>query len=230
MYSVRSLLLIVFVVTLLLVLLFRESFVLLFSAALQLISEAGGGGMALFVGIYIMTCVLLLPGFILTYGAGVIFGFPLGVCAVSLGVTLGAAASFLTARYLLRDMVSSKTERVENFVKIRRATGRYGWRVVLLARLCPVVPFRFSNYVFGLTDVSFVRYVLATFFGTLPGVCLYVHLGTLIGELGRVGGISTLNPEEYQVYLTGLGGLVVLFIVALLLTRIASRRLEQISA
>jgi len=230
MYRARSLLLLFFLVVLLLVLLFRESFVLLFSEALGVISNAGGGGMALFVALYIVTCVLLLPGFILTYGAGVIFGFPLGVCAVSLGVTLGASAAFLTARYLLRDLVLEKTEGVENFRKIKRATERHGWRVVLLARLCPVVPFRFSNYVFGLTDVPFIRYVMATFFGTLPGVCLYVHLGTLIGELGRVGGISTLNANEYQTYLTGIGGLLALFIVALLLTRIATRRLEQISA
>lgn len=230
MSHLRWLLLAAFLPALCLSLLFRDHLTSLFSHILEIISGSGVAGVALFIGLYVITCLLLLPGFILTYGAGVIFGLKLGIIAVSLGVTLGAAASFLAGRYLLRDWVETRAQHLEKLEGLKQATRMRGWMVVLLARLCPVVPFRISNYVFALTEVPFINFVLATFVGTLPGVCLYVHLGTLIGELGRVRGLHNLSAEEYQAYVRGVVGLVVLFLVALLLTRLATKRLEEISA
>ncbi|NIM71602.1 MAG: hypothetical protein GTO48_14440, partial [Xanthomonadales bacterium] len=46
--------------------------------------------MVVVVAAYVVSCVLMLPGSVLTIGAGIVFGLALGVVTVSAGSTLGA--------------------------------------------------------------------------------------------------------------------------------------------
>ena len=62
---------------------------------IQWIESLGIIGMSLFVLVYILACILLIPGSPLTVGAGAVFGFWKGLILVSVGSTLGAAAAFL---------------------------------------------------------------------------------------------------------------------------------------
>jgi len=55
-----------------------------------------------FLGLYILATVLLLPGSVLTIGGGWLFGFMEGLVVVSLSSTLAASCSFLIGRYLAR--------------------------------------------------------------------------------------------------------------------------------
>ena len=48
----------------------------------------------LFLAVYVLAAVLLVPGSILTLAAGYLFGLPLGVALTSAGSMLGAAAAF----------------------------------------------------------------------------------------------------------------------------------------
>jgi uncharacterized membrane protein YdjX (TVP38/TMEM64 family) len=91
--------------------------------------------------------------------------------------------------------------------------GEQGWKIVLLLRLSPLVPFNLSNYFFGLTKIKFWPYVLASWVGMLPGAVLYVYLGhlgkvTLAGEHERTTqeyiflGIGPAATIAVTVYLT----------------------------
>jgi uncharacterized membrane protein YdjX (TVP38/TMEM64 family) len=44
--------------------------------------------------------VLLLPGLVLSLGAGAVFGMQLGLLAVWLGATIGETIAFLLGRYI----------------------------------------------------------------------------------------------------------------------------------
>lgn len=44
--------------------------------------------------------VLLLPGLVLSLGAGAVFGLQLGLLAVWLGATIGETIAFLLGRYI----------------------------------------------------------------------------------------------------------------------------------
>ena len=96
-----------------------------------------------------------------------------------------------------------------------------GWRVVALTRLSPVFPFSLLNYAFGLTQVSFRGYLLASWIGMMPGTVMYVYLGSL-ARLGT--GTSQRSPAEWTLYGVGLAATLA---VTVLITRIARRALAQ---
>jgi uncharacterized membrane protein YdjX (TVP38/TMEM64 family) len=173
-------------------------------------------GPVCFVFAYVLTCILLIPGFLLTYGAGIVFGFTLGAMCVSLGVTAGAAAAFLLGRYLMREWVARQLVRYPRLLALEEAASRQGWRIVLWARLCPFIPFRLCNYAFGISRISFWSFIGATMIGTLPGVLLYVSVGCMLGEMRRVGLAEAISSPLFGVYLMIV---VVLFVFSTLLTR-----------
>lgn len=55
--------------------------------------------------------------------------------------------------------------------------------MVLLLRLSPLLPLALSNYLYGLTSVDFVPYVLGSWLGQLPGTFAYVSAGDPNGDL-----------------------------------------------
>src|SRR5438034_7878606 len=142
------------------------------------VGQMGALGIFIFIGVYAVATVLLAPGAILTICAGFAFGFWKGFIAVSTGSTLGAALSFLVARFIARDRVEAIAKGNEKFRNIDNAIGQQGAKLVFLLRLSPVIPFNLSNYLYGLTGVKFWPYVLASWLGMMPGTLLYVYIGT----------------------------------------------------
>jgi uncharacterized membrane protein YdjX (TVP38/TMEM64 family) len=57
------------------------------------------------------------------------------------------------------------------------AVTEQGWKIVLLLRLSPLVPFNVQNYLFGITGISFAHYAVATALGVLPGAALFLSIG-----------------------------------------------------
>jgi len=154
--------------------------------ALQWIESLGIVGGIAFIAIYIVATVAFLPGSILTLGAGVVFGVLLGSIYVFIGATLGAIAAFLVGRYLARGWISKKIEGNQKFAAIDKAVARDGFNIVVLTRLSPVFPFNLLNYAFGITGVSLKEYALGSI-GMIPGTVMYVYIGSLAGNLARIG-------------------------------------------
>ena len=57
-----------------------------------------------------------------------------------------------------------------------------GLKIYFLLRLSPVIPFNVTNYVGGVTAISFRDYSLALI-GILPGTILYCFIGASAGSL-----------------------------------------------
>lgn len=133
------------------------------------IEGLGVWGYLLFIGVYVLACLLLAPGAPLSSAAGLIFGLARGFVVVLIGATIGALLAFLVARYLVRDKVRSSLEGKPKFAAVEKAISEDGWKVVLLLRLSPLVPFNLQNYFFGVSEVKFWPYAASTFFGIMPG-------------------------------------------------------------
>jgi uncharacterized membrane protein YdjX (TVP38/TMEM64 family) len=154
------------------------------------IAALGPWGVVLFALVYVAAVVLLAPAELLSIAAGFLFGawgFPIVIVAA----TIGAALAFLLSRYAVRARLRRLLQDKPSYAAIDRAVAEEGWRIVALLRLNPLVPFNLQNYFFGATDVGFVPYAIATWFGIMPGAAFYVYLGTLGREAGSGGAGAT---------------------------------------
>jgi uncharacterized membrane protein YdjX (TVP38/TMEM64 family) len=189
------------------------------------IASLGAWGPPIFVVLYVLATVLFLPGWILTLGAGAVYGVIRGSVLVSIAATLGATAAFLVGRYLARGWVAGRIEGSPRFRAIDEAVAREGWKIVLLTRLSPAFPFNLLNYAFGLTRVSLRDFALASWIGMMPGTVMYVYLGSLAGDLASLGaGRGSRTPAEWALYAVGLLATVA---VTVYVTRIARGALER---
>lgn len=195
-----------------------------FIAALAWTDGLGVWG-PLFVGLfYVLACVLFIPGSVLTLGAGFLFKAVLGTITVSLGSTAGACAAFLVGRTVARRWITRKIEGNQKFTAIDQAVGQEGFKIVLLTRLSPVFPFNLLNYAFGLTQVPFWKYALASWIGMLPGTVMYVYFGTGLRSLAdAAAGVET--GWAGRVFM-GVG-LILAVAVAVIVTRVARQALDQ---
>src|SRR5262245_36058313 len=192
------------------------------------IRGAGFAGMAVFVAAYIVACVLLLPGLILTLGAGFAYGVAVGIPLVWVAANLGAAGAFLLGRTLARDRIAARVAGNPRFAAIDEAVGREGLKIVLLTRLSPAFPFNLLNYAYGLTRVSFRDYVVGSLVGMIPGTAMYVYLGSLITSLTELAAGAPSGGTAKQV-LTWFGfatTVAVTFVIA----RIARHALDEATA
>lgn len=183
----------------------------------------GALGWVIFILVYAITVFFLIPGSIMTIGAGVaygLWGFPLVIA----GATLGSAISFLAARYVFHDRVQAKIAEYPRFAAVNAAIRDEGWKVVGLLRLSPALPFSLQNWFLGLTSVGFWQSQIATFFGIMPGTLLYIWISSLGGEAAAGGGDASLAR-----YLALGVGLVATLAVTILVTKKAQQKLKEFS-
>ncbi len=144
------------------------------------IEELGAVGFLAFGMAYVLAAVLLIPVWPLSITGGLVFGL-WGFVLVPISATLGASAAFLISRYFARERIQGWLAQRPRYSAVDKAVGEEGWKVVILLRLSPLVPYTLMNYFCGMTQVSFLAYVVATFFGSIPVTAMYVYLG-LVGQ------------------------------------------------
>ncbi|XP_023535509.1 uncharacterized protein LOC111796928 [Cucurbita pepo subsp. pepo] len=188
----------------------------------------GPAGYALFVAVYAGLEILAIPAIPLTMSAGLLFGSLIGTVIVSISGTVAASVAFLIARYFARERILKLVEGNKKFAAIDKAIGENGFKVVTLLRLSPLLPFSLGNYLYGLTSVKFVPYVLGSWLGMLPGTWAYVSAGAfgraIIQEESEVG---LLGGGNGQLWTLGLG-LLATALAAAYVTRLAKDAMKDI--
>jgi len=170
---------------------------------------------------YVVAALLFVPGALITIAGGTFFGASLGTLTVSLASTTAAALAFLLARGALRPRVESWARSRPRFQALDGAIEKQGWRVVGLLRLSPAMPFSLGNYLFGLTSVRFLPYVLVSWIAMLPGTFLYVSIGAAGADA------ATGATDKGRIVLLVVG-IVATVVVTVLLGRTAKRRLAEL--
>ena len=193
--------------------------------ALEWTGGLGIWGPVFVAAFYIVACVLLLPGSILTLGAGFLFKVIVGTITVSIGSTLGACAAFLVGRTIARNWIAGKVARNEKFAAIDEAVAQQGFKIVLLTRLSPVFPFNMLNYAFGLTKISFWKYALGSWIGMLPGTVMYVYFGAGLRSLADVAAGEVEKGAAGKLFFWL--GLIATIVVTVFVTRVARNALRH---
>ncbi len=190
------------------------------------VRQAGWGGALAFAGVYVGAAVLLLPASVLTLGAGFIWGPFVGFAIVLPSATVAATAAFLLGRTVARRWVEGRVKSSPRFRAIDEAVASGGFRLVLLLRLSPLVPFNLLNYMLGLTRVSTRDYVFGSVIGMAPGTFLYLYLGSLVTSASGLlsGERPSAGPLGTVLYVAGL---VATLVVTVWITRAARATLSK---
>lgn len=177
----------------------------------------------MFAVLYVVTAVLLVPGSVLTLGAGFVYGVTWGTVIVFPAAVAASLIAFVIARRFAYQPVQRRIARHPQSAKyaaIDRAVGRAGFKITLLLRLSPMIPYSVLNYALGATRVRFGDYTLATTIGMLPGTIMYVYLGSLVTTASELG----QSPDRGWLYWIG-GAITVAS--ALAVTMLARRELQR---
>jgi uncharacterized membrane protein YdjX (TVP38/TMEM64 family) len=135
--------------------------------------------------------------------------------------TVGATIAFFIARGELRKKVLDWARKKPLFNALNRVIAVEGWKIVGLLRLSPAVPFTIQNYFFGATNIPTAQFVIATFFGIIPGTTLYLYIGILSGAATNSAELKTSQIALFSV------GLVATVAAIVLITRKARAILAQ---
>jgi uncharacterized membrane protein YdjX (TVP38/TMEM64 family) len=185
----------------------------------------GVAGAALFAVLIAASSLCLLPASPFVIAASAVFGFSLGLLTSAVGIILGAASGYLLSRLFLRKDLADQLKERPSFKAIDQAIAEEGWKIVFLLRLCPI-PFGLANYLYGLTAIPFLPYLITSFLGAVPGLILFSELGSA----GKAG-----LQELASGHLNKGGGGIALLVLSLaasvvlvvLLPRLARRALEK---
>jgi uncharacterized membrane protein YdjX (TVP38/TMEM64 family) len=178
------------------------------SAFLEQIGVWGPVVYVLLLGLQVVTAILPPHG--LMVAAGYLYGFWGGLALNVLGAVIFSQLAFTISRYLGQDFVNRVTpatirERWQDVIK------RQGVFFFTLAFWFPIIPSNITNYIAGVSPISFLGFFLASFVGRLPGLALV----TAVGAFG-----FELTPQQWLM----VGIVFVLLIVG---GRIASTKIES---
>ena len=187
--------------------------------------QAGPWGAALYGSGYVLSTVLLLPASVLTLGAGYVWGPVWGVLLVSPVSVAAATASFSLGRTFLRGHVERRIGNDARVAAIDRAIAAHGFKLVLLLRLSPVLPFNLLNYALALTRVRLRDYVLGSALGMFPATVLFVYLGSLVSSGAELlAGRPASGAAGSVLYW---GGLVATLGAVVMMTRLSRGALQR---
>jgi len=176
-----------------------------------------------YIAIYAAAVAVSVPGAtILTLLGGFLFGAILGTTYTVVGATVGATLIFLAAKTALADLLRAKAGAALSKMQDGFQENELNYLFVL--RLVPAFPFFVVNIVPGLLGVSLRNFVIATFFGIIPGTAVYATFGAGLGEIFEAGGELSLEGVLSPELIAGMIGLAALAMLPVVLKKIAARK------
>lgn len=119
-----------------------------------------------------------VPGFVVPFVNGVVFGTWEGMLITWIGGIAAASTCF----WISRKFGARFAERFcseSGFAKgLNDKLERHAFVAIIMARLVPGVPFDFLSYFVGLTRVPFRAFAMATAIGSAPHAFLYAYMGS----------------------------------------------------
>lgn len=147
------------------------------------LENMGGFAPVIYILLYTVGTLLILPSTPLNLTGGAFFGVWWGTLWTTIAALVAAIAAFAFTRTIGRELVSQKLGGRWNAVDAEIRQG--GLFYLFAIRLLPIIPYGIVNFVAGLTSIKFKDYLIGTLLGTLPGVLPFVMMGAGITELSQ---------------------------------------------
>ncbi|MDF3075528.1 MAG: pyridine nucleotide-disulfide oxidoreductase dimerization region [Alphaproteobacteria bacterium] len=171
--------------------------------AMQWIDDNPGLALLAYALIYIGVTGLSLPGAtVLTLIGGSLFGFWVGVVAVSCASVIGATIAMVIARCFLRETIEQRFP--DAVQRVNKGINRDGASYLFALRLIPAIPFFLVNLVMGLTRMNILTYAWVSQIAMLPATFVYVNAGQ---QLATIEHPSDILSARVVLALTALAAL-----------------------
>jgi uncharacterized membrane protein YdjX (TVP38/TMEM64 family) len=144
----------------------------------------------LYILLYTIATVFILPSTPLNLLGGALFGPWLGTLWTSVAAMIAAIATFAFTRTIGRKAIARKLSGRWQTLDVEMRRG--GLFYMIAIRLVPFMPYGLLNFAAGLTSVSYRDYLLGTLLGTTPGILPYVLLGSSGLRAVRTGDVMPL--------------------------------------
>lgn len=147
----------------------------------------------LYILIYSIATICILPSTPLNLTGGAIFGAVWGTVWTSIAAILAAVLAFGFSRTIGRSLIEKKL--AGKWESIDREMQQGGFFYMFAIRLLPLIPYGIVNFAAGLTSIKFRDYFLGTVLGTVPGILPFVMMGA---------GLTALKQGDVLPMLVGL--------------------------
>jgi len=175
---------------------------------------------------YIIVVAFSLPGgAVMTISGGFLFGAAMGGIYAVTGATLGATALFLIAKTSLGDYLLAKAGPA--IKKMQAGFDENALSYMFVLRLIPLFPFFLVNLAPAFLGVSLRVYLMATFFGIMPGTFVYAMVGAGLGSVFDRGEAFTLAGVMTPQMIAALAGLALLALVPVAYKKMKGKRVSN---
>lgn len=157
------------------------------------LQQMGMWAPVLYILIYSIATICILPSTPLNLTGGAIFGAVWGTVWTSIAAILAAILAFGFSRTIGRSLVERKL--AGKWESIDREMQQGGFFYMFAIRLLPLIPYGIVNFAAGLTSIKFRDYLLGTLLGTVPGILPFVMMGA---------GLTALKQGDVLPMLVGL--------------------------
>lgn len=145
-----------------------------------------------YMAIYTVMVAFSLPGaLIATLTGGFLFGTIFGGLATVVAATIGATIVFLIAKTALGDTLRAKAG--PGIQKMEAGFQKNAFSYLMVLRLVPLFPFFLVNLAPAFLGVKLRTFVVATFFGIIPGTFVFASVGNGLGAIFDEGGEPNLG-------------------------------------
>lgn len=145
------------------------------------LKSAGLWAPVIYVALYTVGTVLILPSTPLNLSGGAIFGSWWGTVWASVAAIIAAVVAFAFTRTVGREVVSRKFAGRWEAMDAEMCQG--GLFYMFAIRLLPIIPYGLVNFAAGLTSIRFKDYLVGTVLGTVPGILPFVMMGAGLRSL-----------------------------------------------
>jgi uncharacterized membrane protein YdjX (TVP38/TMEM64 family) len=145
--------------------------------------QAGIWAPIVYIVLYTIGTIFLLPSTPLNLSGGAIFGSWWGTLWTSIAALVAAVLTFGFTRTLGRDFVAQRFAGRWEAVDAEIQHG--GLFYIFAIRLLPIIPYGLVNFVAGLSSIRFRDYFIGTLLGTVPGILPFVMMGSSVHSLQK---------------------------------------------
>ena len=143
------------------------------------VAEFGPWAPAVYMGLFAVLPAVFFPVAVLALAGGLLFGLWMGSVYTFLGAMVNCTVMFWLARTVgyrkVKALVDTKLS--EKWRNRLDAAGREGFLLLVILRLIPAMPYNLINYAFGLTQMTYPAYLLASAIGIVPGTLVFINIG-----------------------------------------------------